>query len=142
MSDATSLVTSLAPAFAAGFAIQHLIEIIDPKLPRGKARKKLAAGWISTVLGALAVALSDGKLLLMHQLLGSKVAASTFAATSSLVWVDFVVSSLFIGAGTEGFNSILKFIEYKKDDAKAPATPSDHVQAALNTVSLPSKPTL
>jgi hypothetical protein len=32
-----------------------------------------------------------------------------------------VVTIIFISAGTEGFNSLLKWISYKKEDAKASA---------------------
>jgi hypothetical protein len=36
-------------------------------------------------------------------------------------WVDVVATGLFISGGTEGFNSLMKFLGYKKEEKKAEA---------------------
>ena len=45
--------------------------------------------------------------------------------------VDILVSALVISAGTEGFNSIMKFASYQKESAKADAAVKK--AAAANT---------
>jgi hypothetical protein len=48
--------------------------------------------------------------------------------------VDFIATALIISAGTEGVNSILKFLKYSKEDKKreaAAADPKATVPAAL-----------
>jgi hypothetical protein len=49
-------------------------------------------------------------------------------------WVDLVASVLIVSSGTEGFNSIIKFMGYKKEEQKA--TAADAKGAADGTISL------
>ena len=51
--DTISLIKALAPAFAAGFAVQRLLEILDPLVERvtGSERKKVFLGLTSLVVG-------------------------------------------------------------------------------------------
>jgi hypothetical protein len=109
----TSLVMALAPAFIAGFAIQRLLEILDPILDRirGGEKKKIVLGLISLLSGfGLAAGLSVR--VLSH--LGITLPAT-------LEFLDYLVTSLVISGGTEGFNSVLKFLNYKKEETKATA---------------------
>ncbi len=103
------LVLALAPAFTAGFALQQLLEVLDPimvKLISSPKQKKLVLGLISLIVG-LVLALGGG--LRVLQPLG-------FAGSEAY---DVLVTGLVISAGTEGVNSILKFLGYAKDNQKA-----------------------
>lgn len=99
------LVLALAPAFAAGFAVQQLLEILDPiigtwiSMPE---QKKVVLGLISLIVGFV-LALGGG--LRVLQPLG-------FTGPDGY---DMLVTGLVISAGTEGLNSIVKFLGYAKD---------------------------
>jgi hypothetical protein len=103
------LIAGLGPAFAAGFAVQQLFEILDPLLGKIAAdRKKVVLGVLSLIIGLfLSVTLN------LRVLSALGVETSGFGAT-----VDVVVTGLIISAGTEGVNSILKFLGYAKDKKK------------------------
>ena len=105
------LVAALGPAFAAGFAVQRLLEILDPVLDKVKFikdYKKMILGLVSLIVG-LVLAFGFGLRVLQH--LG--VANADF--------LDAIVTALIVSAGTEGFNSIMKFLGYAKEDKKADA---------------------
>ena len=105
------LVMALGPAFAAGFAIQRLLEILDPTLDKVKFikdYKKIILGVVSLIVG---LALAFGVGLRVLEPLGITNAGS----------LDGFVTALIISAGAEGFNSILKFLGYIKEDKKADA---------------------
>ena len=98
------LVVALGPAFAAGFAVQQLLEILDPVLDKIISdNKKLVLSIVSLVIG---LALAFGAGLRVLQPLG--VANVNFV-------LDAIVTALIISAGTEGLNSIMKFLGYTKD---------------------------
>lgn len=113
-------ITALGPAFAAGFAVQRLLEIVDAVLGAsgGQADKKKPAvlGVISLIVGVgLAFA---GKLRVLLPL-GGDLGATLGPGFGA--FIDYLVTGLIISAGTEGFNSILKFLSYKKEQTKAQA---------------------
>src|SRR5258708_25711391 len=111
----TSLVTALAPAFAAGFALQRLLEIIDPILDKISkiGNKRIIIGLISLFSGfGLARWLDLG---VLSHLVGPGASVPTL--------LDYLVTSLIISGGTEGFNAIMKFMDYKKEETKATALP-------------------
>ena len=96
------LVTGLGPAFAAGFALQQLLEILDSFfLKRLQNYKKPILGIVSLVVGLV---LAFGAGLRVLQPLG--LADADF-------W-DAIVTALVISAGTEGINTIMKFLGYSK----------------------------
>lgn len=102
-------VLAFGPAFASGFAIQRLLEILDPildKTPLIKDYKKITLGVVSLIFGLV---LAFGIGLRVLQPLG--IASADF--------FDGIVTALIISAGTEGFNSIMKFIGYSKENKKA-----------------------
>jgi hypothetical protein len=106
-----SLVKALGPAFAAGFAIQRFLELIDIFLDTSqffKDNKKIILGVLSLGGGLL---LAFGLGLRVLQPLG--IANAPF-------W-DPIVTAFIVSAGTEGFNSIMKFLGYIKEDKKAVA---------------------
>lgn len=120
------LVLSLAPAFAAGFAVQQLIELVDsifgPILkwdqPNTPINKKALFGIISLGVGLLIAFFSGIRVL---QPLGVPQAGV----------MDVLVTGLVISAGTEGINSIMKFLGYTKDAKKDEATTAG-ANASLN----------
>jgi len=103
------LVVALGPALAAGFAIQRLLEIVDPLVDKLYGEyKKLILGLVSLVVG---LALAFGLGLRVLQPLG----------VTSTGLLDGFATALIISAGTEGFNSIMKFLGYAKEEKKASA---------------------
>jgi len=49
--------------------------------------------------------------------------------------IDTLVTIIFVSAGTEGFNSLLKWLSYKKDNAKASAAANKaQAGAAMHTL--------
>ena len=113
-----TLVKALAPVFAAGFALQQFLEIIDPLLAqivKDPMWKKVVMGIISLVVGLVFSAIG-----------GFRVLTTLFqTSNSSPAWdhpvLDVIVTGLILSAGTEGFNSIMKFLGYAKEDKKAEA---------------------
>ena len=105
-----TLVKALGPAFAAGFAIQQLLEVLDPIIIKiiGQADKKLVLGIVAFVVGLV---LAFGAGLSILEPLG--VAEAGIG--------DTIITGLVISAGTEGINSILKFLGYTKEKEKAAA---------------------
>lgn len=113
------LLIALAPAFAAGFAVQQFLEITDPLVTRLSGNeantKKLINGLSSFVIGILLAILPSVRILEhLAQLPDGK--NSLFTSI-----VDVFITGLVISAGTEGINSILKFLGYKKEEKKAEA---------------------
>jgi len=112
MTDTT--IKALLAAFAAGFSIQQLLEILDGPLSlllTNQTVKKSVLGILSLAIGLLVA--SKGQIHIF-QLLGSSTA--TFPSA-----LDTFLTAVFISAGTEGFNSLLKFANYKKEEAKTSA---------------------
>lgn len=102
------LITALAPVFAAGLGIQQLGEILTPVADKISAdNKKIILGLVSLTLGLV---LAFTAKLHVLQLLGVTPAPSET--------VDAIVTGLIISGGTEGINSILKFLKYTKEDKK------------------------
>ncbi len=106
------LVTALGPVFVTGFAVQQLLEIIGPLLEKitsnNEKRKKVYLSLLSLIVG---MALSFGA--------GLHVLVAFNASTPYIV--DGIVSGLIISGGTEGINSIMKFLGYSKEKEKANA---------------------
>ena len=105
-----TLVKALGPAFAAGFAIQQLLEILDPLIIKiiGQADKKLVLGIVAFIVG-LVLAFGAGLSIL-----------EPLGVANAGIW-DTIITGLVISAGTEGINSILKFLGYTKEKEKATA---------------------
>jgi len=114
--SATSLATTLAVPFAAGFVVQRFLEILDPvtvKFIKDPNTKKTVLGLVSLGIGLVMADAMD--LRMFHQLLGS-------TANDALNnWLDYLATAVFVSGGTEGFNSLLKFANYKKESTKAVA---------------------
>lgn len=119
------LVVALGPAFAAGFAVQRLLELLDPMIDAVawiKKNKKILLGLVSVVVG-LILAFSAGLRVLRPLGFGG------------LDVIDGLVTALIISAGTEGFNSIMKFLGYAKEDKKNSAATNAADPQALKLLS-------
>jgi hypothetical protein len=102
------LIKAMAPAFAAGLAVQRLVDISEP-VTKDLPMKKLIVNAVAVLLGVwLAIAADLGVL----KPLGADVAR----------WADVVVTGLIVSAGSEGFNSLFKFLGYAKEAKKSEAT--------------------
>jgi hypothetical protein len=111
MADCANLTQALLVPFVAGFIVQRFLELIDPFTTAYIAdanRKKLILGAISLLLGWSLAGYGDIEIF------------------KALCWnmrpaVDVFFSGIFISAGTEGFNTLMKFANYKKEATKAEA---------------------
>jgi len=103
------LITALAPVFAAGLSIQQLGEILSPLIDKISADyKKIIIGLVSLTLGMLVA--FQFELHVVNILLG--------VTPQKHGTLDAIVTGLIISGGTEGINSILKFLKYSKEDKK------------------------
>jgi hypothetical protein len=103
------LIVALAPGFVAGFGVQRVLELGDAVLGRNqwiKDHKAPLAAAVSIALGFLFAWVTNVRVL--------KPLAGTNPVPD--VW-DLVLTALVVSAGTEGMNSILKYLGYKKDSA-------------------------
>jgi len=120
MFDATTsktaeYVQALAAPFIAGFAVQQGVEIISSvaclysKLDGNVKAKKALFSIVALVLSWVMV--SSLKLDVLVPFLKDKQSTN----------MSIFATTIFVSAGTEGFNSLLKWLSYKKDAAKATA---------------------
>lgn len=113
---------ALVAAFAGGFVVQRFMEICDPYTTAyitNPDKKKFVMGVISLVLGCLVACYA--KISIFHTLcLLQKTCSNTAACKITESW-DWFFSGIFISAGTEGFNSLMKFANYKKEASKGEA---------------------
>lgn len=103
------LVESLGPILIAGFALQQLLELLDPILDRLLKPHK---DWL---MSALALGLALGVTLV----LGLRVVRPFGLARGD--WLDALLTALLISSGTKWLNDLLKIISYKKQELKARA---------------------
>lgn len=126
------LVKALAPAFAAGFAVQQLLELVDAIfLGRLLGPNKKAILGVVSFFAGLAISSAGIRVLTTLGMTGKGIDA-----------LDVFVSALIISAGTEGFNSILKFLSYKKEEQKAEAAQVQQATGAEALSTVNRQPTL
>ncbi|HEY44558.1 MAG TPA: hypothetical protein G4O11_11315 [Anaerolineae bacterium] len=100
------LIEALAPVLVASFAIQQLLELLDPILDAViKPHKKWILSVVAFVVG-LALTLA----------LGLRILAPL--GITRFPWVDVILTTLFMTGGTKGINDLIKLIGYKKEEAK------------------------
>jgi hypothetical protein len=111
------LIHALLAPFVAGFIVQRFLELFDPFTAakiRDPNAKKAILGVVSLAIGCIVSGFTDLRVFHALQL--------TFPGLHELPHaVDVFFSGVFISAGTEGFNSLLKFANYKKEASKADA---------------------
>ena len=129
----SQVASNLAPAFVAGFAVQQCLQIVDSVASWDLMKPDKKKGIMGIISFALGMGFSVAGLRILANI------APHFVSTYPGLWkvADIAVSALFISAGTEGFNSIMKFLSYQKETAKAGAAVSK--AAAANTPA-PDKP--
>jgi hypothetical protein len=110
------LVESLGPVFIAGFALQQLLELLDPVLERVLKPQK---AWL---LSALALLLGLGITLI----LGLRVLRPFGLIRAA--WLDAILTALLISSGTKWLNDLLKIISYKKQELQARAAHQAQMQ--------------
>jgi hypothetical protein len=111
-----TLVQTLTVSFAAGFVVQRVVEILDTYTTAKIAdpsRKKFAIGVVSLAFGCL-LAFSL-HLRMFHDLM------QLDCDDAFMNLLDYFGTGIFISGGSEGFNSLLKFANYKKEASKADA---------------------
>src|SRR5450755_2940273 len=111
-----SIIQTLTVPFATGFVVQRFLEILDPltsKFLGNPTTKRAVLGVVSLLIGWLIA--WQIPIELFHALL--KQASNTDITPG----FDHFLSGIFISAGTEGFNSLMKFANYKKEASKADA---------------------
>ncbi|HOT07739.1 MAG: hypothetical protein A4E45_00651 [Methanosaeta sp. PtaB.Bin039] len=113
-----SVMIALIPVIVACVAIQQLLEVADPVISRivGEKDKKLALGLLSMLAG-LVLAFVGGLRILRPIWSANGLDIPMGAADSG----DALVTALIVSAGTEGFNSVLKFLGYAKESKKSDA---------------------
>ncbi|MCX8206861.1 MAG: hypothetical protein N3G75_03410 [Methanothrix sp.] len=111
------LVATIVPIFAAGFAIQQFLEILDPIVVRliGERDKKLILGIISLIAG-LMIAFGTGLRVLAPLCIYSDIQQGYYFDL-----LDALITAFIISAGTEGINSVMKFLGYAKESKKGDA---------------------
>lgn len=105
------LVEGLGPAFAAGFAVQQFLEILGLVIEKHKSEEKTKKMMLALVSLIVGLGISWGGNINVLETLGKP----------GLGIFDLFVTGLIISAGTEGFNSIMKFLGYSKEKEKAEA---------------------
>jgi hypothetical protein len=118
-----SVVDALAPALAIGFAVQQFLEVMDPvvewilkRLFKGDADAK------KPLLGLVALAIG------LAMAYGARVRVLEPLGVDSEFW-DPIVTGIVVSGGTQGFNSIMKFLGYAKESKKAAAQAQRQVSA-------------
>lgn len=119
--------TKLTALFAAGFAVQQLLELATALLdldsnPTFQKYKKAILGLLSLTAG-----------LLLAGFVRELRVLSALGVTASGP-TDVCLTGLVLSAGTEGINSILKFAKYSKEDKKTTAASKESsLGGAANT---------
>ncbi|MCI0496001.1 hypothetical protein L0Z72_13435 [candidate division KSB1 bacterium] len=96
------ILLAFAPAFAAALGLQQLLEVLDPCFSWFKGNKGIILKPISLIAG-LVLAISAGLRVLIY-----------LGYHGPEIW-DVIITGLIISGGTEGFNSIMKFLGYTKE---------------------------
>jgi hypothetical protein len=111
---------SLGPVFVAGFAVQQFLEVLTSIL--GLDSNASFEKYKKAILG---VASFGAGLILAINIEEVRV-LKAFGITSGF---DIWITGFVLSAGTEGANSILKFLKYSKEDKKSDAAAKDSTGA-------------
>jgi len=103
------LVLGLGPVVVSGYAVQQLLELLDPVLGRLGQPKRVWYGAIALVIGLLLALLAG---LRIFQPLGVQNVPP---------WLDAIVTGLVVSAASDGFNSVNKYLNYMKAKEKREA---------------------
>jgi hypothetical protein len=103
------LVLGLGPVVVSGYAVQQMLELLDPVLGRLGQPKRVWYGAIALLLG-----------LLLALLAGLRIFVP-LGVTTAPPWLDSLVTGLVISAASDGFNSVNKYLAYMKAKEKREA---------------------
>ena len=106
--DATN---PLAPIFAASLAVQQVLEVVSVPLGNkyGELRLKPILGVTGFIIGVILAYVFHLNVM------------EYFKVENAGGFLDKVVTALILSGGTEGMNSLVKFLKYLKEDKKATA---------------------
>lgn len=104
-----TLIDALGPVFVASFALQQLLELLDPVLEQFIKQHK---GWIMSATAFLVG-------LLLTMLLDLRI-LDVFGV-GRFGWLDALITALFISGGTTWLNDMLKIVKYRKLEMRANA---------------------
>lgn len=93
-----------------GFAVQQILKILDPSI-----EAVIPKNWKKTVLGLVALGIG------LAAAYGAEVRVLLPLGVSNAGSWDPIVTGIIVSAGTQGFNSIMKFLGYAKENKKAAA---------------------
>lgn len=113
------LIEAIGPVFVASFALQQLLELLDPVLEILIKRHK---GWILS-----AVAFGAGLVLTVSL----NLRVLSIFGVDRFAWLDALLTALFISGGTQWLNDMLKIVKYRKLEQRARALAADR-RAAEN----------
>jgi hypothetical protein len=133
--DAADLGQALLVPFAAGFVLQRFLEIVDPfttAFIKDANRKKLTIAVISLIMGCV---ISGCGKVHIFEALGRPLGSAGIGNV-----LEILASGIFISAGTEGFNSVMKFANYKKEASKADAAAKKSQVSAKDLAKLNPQP--
>lgn len=101
----------LAPIFAASLAVQQVLEVLSVPVEKwfGEVRTKSVLGVIGFLIGIVLALVFNLNVM------------SYFGVQNAGNFLDKIVTALILSAGTEGMNSVVKFLKYLKEDKKATA---------------------
>jgi hypothetical protein len=103
------LVEAFGPVFIAGFALQQLIDLLDPILDKWvKADKEWILSVVAFLLGLALSLLLDLRVLRPFGVL-------------RMGWLDTLLTALLITGGTKWVNDLTKVISYKKLELRSRA---------------------
>lgn len=124
---ALNVVVALVPAFAMGFAIQRMLEIVDSWI---SLDGKVGAEWKAALLNGMSLVVGIALAVAMKLKILLVLGFTTFDV------LDYLISGLIISAGTDGLNSIVKFLSYAKDVKKAQAVTERETAFSVRETSL------
>ena len=111
------VVAVLAPVFVASFALQQLLELLDPVLDSLiKRHKKWILSIVAFVVG-------------MAMCLGLNLRVLSPMGVAVAPWVDALITALFITGSTKGINDLVKVLAYKKTEVRARLSSAQVVEA-------------
>jgi hypothetical protein len=103
-----ALLLALAPALVAGMAVQRFLELAD-----SLGLKRLGAQTKSMVTTVVSIGIGVVLAIVF------KLRVLDALGTHQNRALDAIVTGLVISTGTEGVNSVVKFLGYKKEEQKA-----------------------
>jgi hypothetical protein len=100
------LIDVLAPVLVTSFALQQLLELLDPILDKTiKEHKKWILSIMSFIVGLVLSLFLELRIL-------EPLGITRFPG------VDVILTALFLTGGTKGINDLVKLIGYKKEETK------------------------